>query len=233
MRPIAVRPIATRPIAVRPIWITGLLLALVVLASTNAAYAATGTVVPAVGTPRTLFTFTAGGFGAGERVVFWVNTPDGRVIGNAEDYVTGATRNGTATWVWRAPVNARNGEHTMVAQGRTTGTTATISFTVTGGQPVAPPSGAAGAPQVSPTSGVPGTLFTFSARGFVDSETITFWLNAPDGTVVTDTTYTGRASAGQAAWTWQSSLNTLPGAWQMVVRGDRSGAQVVIPFTVE
>lgn len=217
----------------RHIQIAVLVLALVALAGTSVASAATGTVVPTMGTPRTMFTFSAGGFGAGERVVFWVNTPDGRVLGNAEEYVIGATRTGTASWDWRAPVNARNGEHTMVAQGRTTGVTVTIPFTIAGGQPATPPSGAAGAPQVSPASGLPGTLFTFSARGFSGGETLTFWLNAPDGTVVSNASYTGRASAGHAVWSWQSSLNTLPGAWQMVVRGDSSGVQVVIPFTVE
>jgi len=97
---------------------------------------APASVTPAAGTAGTRFTFVIGGFKAdqdddndynsAEKVVFWINMPNGQTEeaycdGSDEEdanaTVTQANTGGQVEWAWRAPANAAPGKYTLVAHG--------------------------------------------------------------------------------------------------------------------
>jgi hypothetical protein len=72
-------------------------------------------VVPQVGGPGTTFQFVGRDFDGDEGVAYWLNAPDGRLVGS-RDFRTGAD-DGDATWSWQAPADAMRGRWQMVARG--------------------------------------------------------------------------------------------------------------------
>lgn len=195
-------------------------------------------VSPAAGPPGTRFAFAAAGFQADERVDYWIDMPDGRVRGSLE-YKVEADAAGGASWEWRAPPGAVPGIWRMVARGRESAVERVIPFeiTLTGGvtapgEPVGQPGQIGEDFNVAPRVGRPGTRFDFFARGFDDDESVSYWLNAPDGSLVSSSDFTARANDGRADWSWEAPTAPLIGTWSMVIRGDRSGIQWVIVFEI-
>jgi hypothetical protein len=191
------------------------------------------TVAPTVGPPGTRFLFFAAGFAPDERLSFWLNRPDGRV--QAADVVDlqRASSAGEAVWTWTAPQDAPRGGWQMVAHGRTSAVERVIAFTV--GDPPAPY-----APQpsnVTPRSGIAGTLFTFYAAGFTAGEYVDVQVRGPDGVTVTiedkSLVVSEPASdAGRIDGSWTSPETAAPGDWQIVARGADSGVTQTIAVTI-
>jgi hypothetical protein len=127
------------------------------------------------------------------------------------------------------------GNWQMVARGAESGIEQTIVFEIRLGAPVI---GDSGQPVENPETGVnpvigsPGTTFSFYARGFADGEQVGFWLNAPDGRVVSTGEQVTVKSNSRADWQWVSPVDAVPGVWQMVAKGVNSNRQVVILFEI-
>lgn len=89
-------------------------------------------------------------------------------------------------------------------------------------------------PTVTPSIGVGGTRFLFSASGFSHRERLSFWVNRPDGQIkAVYVPEENRAdSDGKAVWTWESPSDAQEGVWQLVVHGQNSGVEYQITFTI-
>ena len=87
---------------------------------------------------------------------------------------------------------------------------------------------------VTPQAGPPGTRFLFFADGFAADETLSIWLNAPNGKVIAaeDRALGDTSDTGAATWTWTAPADAPLGNWQMVGHGRTSGIEQVIPFTI-
>lgn len=105
----------------------------------------------------------------------------------------------------------------------------------TAGHPPAEEAAQELAKNVMPPAGTPGTLFSFYATGFRDSEKIVYWFNDPQGHVLGEPvsgeyrTYTYK---GRADWSWEAPGDAAPGQWVAVARGMESETEVMISFEV-
>jgi hypothetical protein len=73
---------------------------------------------------------------------------------------------------------------------------------------------------VSPTQGLPGTRFHFSAAGFDAGSDVAYWITMPNGEVIGDSEdfLLVAASDGAIAWTWTAPTDATPGVWSMVAQ---------------
>ncbi|MEI6777815.1 MAG: hypothetical protein WCK70_13025 [Chloroflexales bacterium] len=92
--------------------------------------------------------------------------------------------------------------------------------------------------------GVPGVEFTFQAAGFRANEDISFWINTPDGKVIStepldQTNNFGNSTKPMTTWAdangsvtinWTAPMNALTGDYSLVIRGIQSKYQQVISF---
>lgn len=88
---------------------------------------------------------------------------------------------------------------------------------------------------VMPTAGTPGTLFSFYATGFRDSEEIVYWLNTPQGNVFGEPVpgdYRAYTYQGRADWSWEAPGDAAPGQWTVIAHGVDSKFEVAISFEV-
>lgn len=86
----------------------------------------------------------------------------------------------------------------------------------------------------SPPSGPPGTLFSFTAEGFIPRERVDAWVTRPDATAVTPSI--GRYvadDAGRVSWSWGSPGDAVNGTWVMTAIGVDSDIRVAIPFEIQ
>jgi hypothetical protein len=210
-------------------------------------------VQPPAGPAGTTFAFFATGLGGNDDYVFWATSPDGTVFGN-DSYKTRSSR-GRADWQWTSPADARPGFWTMVIQKpiedddddreeeEKERDAVTIQFQILGpgeqpgqpGQPAPPPADAPeGQQAVQPAVGAPGGEFAFFATGFDSNERVGFWINAPNGEIISDSDdyETSANSDGRADWRWESSNGATRGFYTMVARGTESGVERVIPFEI-
>lgn len=98
--------------------------------------------------------------------------------------------------------------------------------TLTQDEPVPPPT-------IEPSDGYPGTEFNFAAQGFRPRERVSFWVNAPDGTVHSEPNYSVNSTTdGHASWRWRSATDAMTGRWSMVAKGIQSRVQHVVIFTI-
>ncbi|NTV64153.1 MAG: hypothetical protein HGA65_11535, partial [Oscillochloris sp.] len=133
---------------------------------------------PASGGPGTTFTFVAGGFRDDyEKVYFWFVDPNGRTVDGPKP--KNSDNDNTVTWEWTAPSDVIAGQWLAVARGDSSHVQQGVPFTVV--RTDAAPTHSA---SVSPTSGSPGTTFTFTADGYKVDERVGYWLNQPDGSIV-------------------------------------------------
>jgi hypothetical protein len=184
--------------------------------------------VPASVRPGDGVRFFASGFWPGEPVNYWISAPSEIVLGNVE-YEVRANDAGRAEWTWRVPRSAEAGYWLMVGRGRTSGIERPIPFEVLPGG--APPE-TSRVIDVQPRVGPPGTLFQFVGRDFDGDEEIGYWLNAPDGRIISSRGYRADADDGDATWSWRAPEDAMRGRWQMVARGSDSNIERVIFFEV-
>lgn len=205
-------------------------------------------VQPEAAVPGTTFAFFATGLGGNDKYVFWASGPDGTVIGN-ESYRAVSSR-GRADWTWTSPGDAKPGTWLMVLRRapktddsdndkeKAKREELTISFTVLSADGSAPPPPApttvpAGSQGVEPALGTIGTEFAFFATGYTAAEKVGFWVNTPDGKVLSDESNNVLATSdGRADWRWTAPQNALAGAYTMVARGSKSGVERVITFEI-
>jgi hypothetical protein len=190
-------------------------------------------VEPNVGRPGDTFDFYATGFEDEERVGYWLNAPDGSII-SSDGYWTDANDDGRADWEWRAPNDAMLGDYVMVARGETSFIEVAIPFQVLPhtDRPGETPEESADS-NVEPYVGQPGEEFDFYAEGFDDEERVGYWLNAPDGSIISSDGYwTDANDDGRADWEWRAPNDAMLGVYVMVARGETSGVEQTIPFEV-
>ena len=184
-------------------------------------------VAPSAGPAGTTFTFHIGGFDRGERVAYWLNTPNRTILAIGDRGTTAGGGKITVSWTSRAGIPS--GFWQFVAHGVDSGEQKVVTFEVTAGGSTPAP----GQTNVIPPIGTAGSTFTFYASGFSAEERVGYWLNAPAGVVVTiDDQRHYVNSAGQFSTTWASPATTTPGIWQLVAQGTESGVLVVISFEV-
>lgn len=229
--------------------------------------AAQTTAAPQWGVPGSTFTFLGSGFkGAtdkdpaysGEKLTFWINTPDGRVIdtvrldkedsqGRLEVPMKGTARhNGTFVMTWKAPLDSVIGGYTFVAHGVSSKHEQVFPFVIK-------PQSEMRTTQhtVVPTEGKAGTAFYFSAVGFKGGPTkddagehIAYWVNTPDGRVISTVADKGEDEQaprpltdrarhdGTVRLVWTSPANAPAGNYTLVMHGLDTQTEVVLPFTI-
>lgn len=187
-------------------------------------------VMPTSGLPGTTFVFQLGGFQAGERVGAWIVRPDGASLSLPIDVATNiyADRAGVITFSWTSPADAPVGTWSAQARGIRSNLQFGLPFQIVGAE-TAPPSRS-----VTPTSGPPGTTFTFFAEGFTPGEEVGTWLIPPGGGNLDATPYLlADAVAGTATWTWVAPGDAAGGIWRMNARGQTSGYEIFLDFEVQ
>jgi len=186
-------------------------------------------VVPADGTPGTLFRFYAAGFESREFVYVSVIGPAGMLESPSLVVPRTADPSGRVDGSWTSPADAAPGAYQIVIQADHSGVTRTIPVTIRSA-PAGPP------PQltVAPEAGAPGSRFVISGTGFGANEPISIWLNAPDGRVLAAEIegIAETAPDGRVGWTWVAPKDAPLGAWQMVAHGRESGIEAVACFTL-
>lgn len=169
-------------------------------------------------------TFSGNGFGP-EKVAYWATAPDGAVYGNENNMSYG----GHVTLNFKVPDDALGGRWAMTAYGLSSKTPVVAYFDVIGRDPgtVAP------AAYADPAEGGPGTVFTFYASGFKKDERVSWWVTAPDNTVVDARPGGEKAnSKGEIRFRWQAPANAMPGTWVMTMQGNSKGVARGAAFVI-
>ena len=205
-----------------------LMLLTVVTVGTPTAAAQDQSVEPSAGPAGTTFTFHIGGFDHGERVAYWLNTPNRTILAIGDRGTNASGGKITVSWTSRAGIPL--GFWQLVARGVASGVQKVVTFEVTGGGSAPAPGGT----NVVPPIGSAGSTFTFYARGFTPDERVGYWLNPPAGAVVTiDDQHHYANSDGQFSATWMAPAVVTPGTWQLVAQGTESGVLQVISFQIQ
>lgn len=227
--------------------LAGIMMLVGLVAVPEITYAQATNVEPRVGPSGTEFAFFAEGFDGGEQVGVWINNPDGTVSEIVDEnnnvFVLFANSNGRADWF--TAVTGVDGFYGMVARGVESGYEVVIPFEVRAGgtqpqpqptPPPTPPPPASG--NVDPAAGRGGTEFAFAASGFSPGEAISFWINAPDGSVLSvydqDNNFLvlSADNDGRIEWSVASPTSAPAGFYSMVAHGNNSGHEVIIPFQI-
>ncbi len=177
---------------------------------------------PESGGPGTTFAFVATGFHADEEMNFWLTgaKTDQRRFDQEYDLVDKklhADEQGSVQWEWTAPANIVEGTWHMTARGEESRIERIISFPIIRDDPLPLPY------SVSPTSGAPGTTFTFTINDMPTSRAA-YWVTAPDGTIypLDRSEYLDWRihvdDNGYASWTWTVPADAQRGTWTMIVR---------------
>jgi hypothetical protein len=201
-------------------------------------------------------TVNGSGYGADERISFWINAPDGTTIspnslGQTNSHVTGnviplntmvtTDDNGAFTYDLNT-TGLPAGNYSLVAHGLSTSKENVVDFTVSGNPapPLAAPNG---------TTLSAGSMLTVNGAFFAPNETVGFWINVPSGMTIsndslgqTNTTVVGTviplgATAGADAngnFTFNLDTTGLPaGNYSLVAHGLNSKIDGVISFTIQ
>jgi hypothetical protein len=200
-------------------------------------------VTPTSGAPGTTFNFTAPGFrragsegGRGELVDLYAVDPNGRSYDYTGEPVY-SDYEGIARWSWTAPADAVGGEWKFIANDGNVKRRVyhEIFFTIErSAPPVAPPANAS----VTPTSGAPGTTFTFTGGGYVSGERVSYWINQPDRDVIRFDVDAVADKDGKVSFTWTSPADAQRGVWTFVFRSNPNDkinnyVEHVIEFRIE
>jgi hypothetical protein len=204
-----------------------LLVSIVAVSFPSVAAAQDQSVNPPSGPAGTTFTFQVSGLDSGELVGYWLNAPNGTVLAIGDNSTH--ARKGRFTFSWTSHVGIPVGMWQFVVEGVSSGAQRVVPFEVTepqGGTTV-------GSTSAIPPTGTVGTTFTFYATGFTGGERIGYWLNAPNGTIVSFDNVQHRAdSNGAFSTTWTVPGGAALGTWQLVAQGTSSGIVQVVTFTV-
>ena len=205
-----------------------LMLLTVVTVGTPVAAAPDQGVEPSAGPAGTTFTFHIGGFDRGERVAYWLNTPNSTILAIGDRGTNASGGKILVSWESRAGIPL--GFWQFVARGVDSGVQKVVTFEVTGGGNAPAPGGS----NVIPPVGSAGTTFTFYVSGFTAGERVGYWLNPPAGAAVTiDDQQHYANSDGQFSATWMAPAVVTPGTWQLVAQGTESGVLQVISFQIQ
>jgi hypothetical protein len=194
-------------------------------------------VQPLQGPAGTEFAFFATGFEDKEKLGYWFHAPDGTLYQDNNYYRVRAYE-GRVDWTWRVPHNAMTGTWTAVIEGIRSKNQVTISFDVIAYDPEAAtaqeePVSSVVEQNASPTEGPPGTLFSFYAHGFNESEQVAYWFTDPAGTIISEEPNNIiHSHDGRVDWSWQSPSNAMSGTWIATVHGRESGVQRVVYFDI-
>jgi hypothetical protein len=194
-------------------------------------------VVPIVGAPGTVFSFTAAPFHS-ERVGYWFNAPDGTIFANKYRYAV-YTYDSQAMWQWQAPADAQLGYWSVVAQGEESGLVYVIPFEIRASAESSASAETASVVlpntanvSVQPAVAYVGTNITFSVPRLSD-ERVGYWFDTPNGQVLgDDERYWFETNLNPAVWTWKVPSQSMPGIWKVTARGMKSGTQYSIFFEV-
>ena len=189
------------------------------------------TVAKKVGPWGTIFRLTITGFQPGEPISFWLTTPDGMVAGTPAP-VNAGNHNGTLRDEWATNQGWPPGLWAVTYQGDRSGHQAIAYFYVTDRPaPPAPPQvvpdGRNGT--VTPKHGWQGTIFRININGFRANEPISFWITAPDGSVVgTPRPVGGQHNGSIQGFTLRTNEAFPPGLWAVTFQGDTTGHQAIV-----
>ncbi|NJN15941.1 MAG: hypothetical protein HC822_06450 [Oscillochloris sp.] len=187
-------------------------------------------VTPNSGNPGDTLSFFAGAFPPKDEIGNWVNGPNGLVLDGTPEVV--ANEDGEARWDWTIPEDAPAGNYEMLAQDEDAVVVYRIPFSVARDTP--PPTRST---TVTPEAGPPGTVFTFSADGYLPGERVGYWFDRPDGSVlIIDQELTADAD-GRITLVWQSPEDAARGNWRFVGRSSQSDevnndVTTVLPFAI-
>jgi hypothetical protein len=201
-------------------------------------------IYPLAGKPGDIFLFTAFGFEPNEKVAFWINAPDGSILGDDEQGQADADgtlnesglifQTGPAfpAGLWSIVAQGIDSEHTAVAYFLIVGSSLNNADSITKPSIALPDDIDA---RSEPRVGLIGTVFFFDAYGFQPQEEVMVTVTAADGT--TTNTVTGvRADANgsirYAGLYYASSLLSPLGLYNMTAVGRTSGKRSVAYFVV-
>lgn len=189
-------------------------------------------VEPRSGVPGTTFTFVgrSNGFAPGEQVGSWFIQPDGTV----RDVEQGQSvdPNGQIFRLWTAPLDAEPGTWVFRALGISTGYTLDMTFRID--HPTEPIDLPPPPPLfVEPTSGLPGTVFSFTVGGFARNEIVGNWLIRPDLVSQDAGEWLTADVNGVLTWQWASPPDTPAGVWRFRTNGTQTRGYQEIAFVVE
>jgi hypothetical protein len=196
-------------------------------------------VEPEAGGPGTTFSFFVRGYTSGELVDIYASAPDGRPYDVTFNET--ASQRGVVEWQWTPPPGVPTGTWQMNVSGRQVDSPSyAITFTLTDSGPTPTPSVPYGA---VPASGPPGTTFTLYAEGYPPGESVSYWLTAPDNTVIVENEESGRDRTfadgnGRVEVVWTAPPGAQRGTWQLTTRtsNPETTSEVLIytiRFTVE
>lgn len=189
-------------------------------------------VTPQAGQPGQTFVFQGSGFQAGEQVAFWVNVPDGSVIGSNVQVsadAQGLIPAGKIQFV--SDAKSLVGVWSIVGQGKISGRTAIGYFRLLGSPIGRAPQPGPGVPsnvdaRSDPVAGPAGTIFFFDAFGFRPGEEVQLTIVASDGqrtspgfTVTAD----ANGSIGYASIYYPTALDYPLGLYSFIGQGKTSG----------
>ncbi|MDQ2809153.1 MAG: PT domain-containing protein [Chloroflexota bacterium] len=209
------------------------------------------TVEPHCGPVGTVFQVHITGFQPGEKVSFWITSPQGKVLGTPAPLDAGnhpgelddifdssllPLLSSTTEGNWALTYQGENTAHQAVAWfkivpktvggggGGGTGPTATPA-------PVSCDLSHAHDATVSPSSGRKGTIFAATITGFQPGEQASYWLTDPDGAVFGAQQQLAIPANGGGTLQLNSSV-LYPGTWSLTVHGLRSGHESIAVFCV-
>jgi hypothetical protein len=185
-----------------------------------------GHVDPASGPAGTTFSFYATGFGAGEKLEYWLTNPEGQAI--SDNIPINADGQGSIQLQWASPPDTMGGIWMMTIQGTRYLHVAKIEFEVL--NPDTPVEAEPG--RVLPVEGPPGTTFDFFLGNLISGELVGWWATAPDGEVFDGGVDVTANRWGELWWSWTAPPDALPGTWRMVVESKQRAFVYEIPFEV-
>jgi hypothetical protein len=199
---------------------------LAVAVPARAQTALTLTVSPTTVSAGEWVVFTGAGFRPNERVSAWSTAPNGVVLGG-EFYWADPSGN-----VWfdrRIADDAIGGRWAMTAYGDLCKTPGIVTFDVNG----KPLDQAAFIASATPTSGPPGTVFSFAATGYDEKERISYWFTGPDGVVYDSYNQTERTDKdGRIDLEWTAPGSAVKGRWVVTIQGIKSAMARAIVFEI-
>ncbi len=198
-------------------------------------------VTPGGGARGTEFRIEGEGFQPGERVVFLLTAPDGRVV--QTDGLPLADVNGSITYA-SVRINSKDlsdGVWSLSANGISSGRFGITRFTV-GNVPQPPPGqGGGGQPsgagvRVAPNIVFIGQTFTVQGEGFDRGEKVSLWLTAPDQSVrgidaAPDADRDGSISGSQVRVS--VDIGFRPGTWFITAQGRSSQRTAIGQFRID
>lgn len=184
-------------------------------------------VEPAAGPPGTVFTFTATGFDfeGNERIQYWATDPAGATFSDNQGIF--ADNNKQVVLSWASPADALTGRWKMRIQGADSLVVVEVYFDITGDYNPPPQPR-----KVSPTSGPPGTTFSFVEDGFRPREQVGWWATSPTGEVYQGGVDVLADDIGRLQWQWTAPGTALPGMWMMIAQGKASAEPRIIQFEI-